>query len=730
MAVIHAPTMYSHGLANHSTPSFSSTSHSSRQDVNSLKHTFSSPLAECYARDEILGRASSLESSHRLQSNGHDKQQYRKRIDRLHATPEVDDAIKVGPSKVPFDDKRSQPDRRCHEPTVPTTCPTFLTRDTSRSLLSPISFTPPTDHSELSEMVESRSSNELTGDPPRKTLCRAVTNPLVVTDSNRCVFPNYELNPLSPEREEAATEKFNGKSTIKPRALSLGEGLRSNSTCFSPSHAVQDGSQLRKTLHKATGSRELRQAAGSMPVRRDCAPWVNQIIRATQCAGSYHPQQTSGNHGPSRNNKPRLCRLWIDGHGDDERMEEAVSHAYALCTHAIAHDFRIQQLTTVTHSPAKPKVVTIPRRRSSGSPLKAPPLSLDGLPRCTERRPATPPETPQSAIGLGIGSRTLHTEASKHKVSSGRTAPLSLTPPNSRLATPRTRSTVRRTSNFNSQASRAEAVSRALQPCSPDKGAAVWVVGELEAAIHNHPTARLYLDSPIIEHIRSLCSVRLSQGIIQERTCTGKLAAPHSRYSIFRPLSSHPVAAQDAQYKSLTCCEDRFTNLPASPCNATLSALRVVFPHAPGALLDSLQATYLALNYVTALPCPGPSASSVSASRSSPAPSGLTFSSIPRKALATLGIQAPTGSPAAGTSWLRPETPDMKGREMKTEDSGIQQQKEKERMENLQVSLRISVRGLLGEIEGRRLGKRDESLVRAVGEVVRCGEGAASQASM
>ena len=68
----------------------------------------------------------------------------------------------------------------------------------------------------------------------------------------------------------------------------------------------------------------------------------------------------------------------------------------------------------------------------------------------------------------------------------------------------------------------------------------------------------------------------------------------------------------------------------------------------------------------------------------------------------------------------------MKGRDMKTEDSGVQRQKEKERMETLQISLRISVRGLLGEIEGRRLGKRDESLVRAVGEVVRYGEGAAS----
>ena len=251
-------------------------------------------------------------------------------------------------------------------------------------------------------------------------------------------------------------------------------------------------------------------------------------------------------------------------------------------------------------------------------------------------------------------------------------------------------------------------------------------MGELEVAIHNHPTARLYLDSPIVKHIRSLCSVRSSQGVFQERTRTGKLTAPHSRYSIFRPLSSHPVAAQDAQYKSPTYSEDHHTSFPAPPCNATLSALRVVFPHAPGALLDSLQATYLALNYLSSLPCPVPSASCISTSCSSPAPSGLTFSSIPRKALATLGIQAPTTSPAAGTSWLRSETPDMKGREMKTEDNGVRRQKEKERMETLQISLRISVRGLLGEIEGRRLGKRDESLVRAVGEVVRCGEGATS----
>ena len=355
MAVIHPPTMYSRGLANHSTPSFSSSSRSSHQDVNSLKHTFSSPLAECYARDELLGRTSSLERSYRPQSNGYDEQQHQQRIDWLHATPEVDGAIEMGPSKVPFDEKSGQSDRRRHAPTVPGACSTTLTRDnlftrhlcskptrdTSRSLLSPISFTLPTGHSELSNTAGPHSNNEHTDSTLQKTLYRAVTNPIVVTDSNRCVFPNCELNRWSTEDEEAATEKFNSKSTIKPRARSLGEGLRSKSACVSPSHAAQDGSQLRKTLHKTTGSRELRQSAGSVPLNRDCAPWVNQIIRATRCAGSYHPHQASGSHGPSRNSRPRL---WIDAHKDDERMEEAVSHAHGFCTHAIAHGFRISNL--------------------------------------------------------------------------------------------------------------------------------------------------------------------------------------------------------------------------------------------------------------------------------------------------------------------------------------------------------------------------------------------------
>lgn len=273
-----------------------------------------------------------------------------------------------------------------------------------------------------------------------------------------------------------------------------------------------------------------------------------------------------------------------------------------------------------------------------------------------------------------------------------------------------------------------ESISQVLSTDSTGNDAILWVIAELEAVIYNHPTARLYLDSPIIAHIRSTSGADTRQRATPEHSHTGKRAAPHSRYSIFRPLSSHPVTSQDAacyrgvQYQSPKYGKDHQNALSAYQGSATLSALRVVFPQAPGALLDSLQATYLALNYVSSIPSPAPSPG-----HPSPTSSGLSFSAIPRKALATLGIQAPMSSPAASTSWLRSETPDVKEGESSTDKNMIDNHKE--RLENLQVSLRISVRGLLGEIEGRRLGKRDESLVRAVAEVVRCGEGVSRQGS-
>ena len=373
-------------------------------------------------------------------------------------------------------------------------------------------------------------------------------------------------------------------------------------------------------------------------------------------------------------------------------------------------------------------MITIPRRGSSGSPTKEGSSRFDEIDRGTERKPATPPETPHSAMGLGIVSVT-PAHQSKRNVFVHSSQDQLLTPPNSRLATPRVKSTARCTSNLSCKTPRCASTLAASPLTAPSKIAVTRVITELEAAIYNHPSARLYLDSPIIEHIRSLCkqNVKRCGTLEQSGTRTPRLAAPHSRYSVFRPLSSHPVTPprhnpcyRGVEYESKDRHQKDENTTSAPKDTATLAALRVVFPRAPGALLDSLQATYLALNYIASLPSSGQSPLYSSTYQPSAAPSGLMLSSIPRKALATLGIQAAVSSSAGSTSWLRSETPDAEARGMKDDDSNLEMHKE--RVVNLQVSLRICVRSLLGEIEGRRLGKRDESLVRAVGAVVRCGE--------
>lgn len=388
-----------------------------------------------------------------------------------------------------------------------------------------------------------------------------------------------------------------------------------------------------------------------------------------------------------------------------------------------------QHITTVTQSPTKPKVITIARRGSSVSPTKEASSCLNGNGRGAESKPATPPETPQSAVGLGISSRASPGIQSRTKDFGHSTHDQLPTPPNSCLATPRMRSTVRRAPNFPCKTPRLESAMQTVLSTALPKDKVASVMAELEAAIYNHPTARLYLDSPIIEHIRLQSRADTVHRVPSERPCTPRVTAPHSRYSLFKPLSSHPVKSprdvpcyRGVEYQSKEYLKDSQMTVPVPNTNATTAALRVIFPHAPGALLDSLQATYLALNYLVSVPCPSQMSSNNSAHQSSPAPSTVTLLSIPRKALATLGIQAP--SPAASTSWLRSETPDAEAKGTRYGDNNPQMQKE--RMENLQVSLRICVRGLLGEIEGRRLGKRDESLVRAVGEVVRCGESVSS----
>ena len=399
---------------------------------------------------------------------------------------------------------------------------------------------------------------------------------------------------------------------------------------------------------------------------------------------------------------------------------------------------RKQHLTTVTQSPTKPKVINISRRDSAVTPPKT--LSAEHQSQHDlSRKPGTPPNTPQESVGMDLSA--MKPQSHNQPLSHDRLQDYPYTPPTSRISTPRTQNTVRRAVPVSTVSRPWESVSWET-PFYDNRDRIEHVVGELEAALNNYPTARLYLDSPIIQSIRLLDEASASS---PHALCRTPLAsAPHSRYSILRPLSSHAPTPQSApayrgvQYRGNAATPRVGPSQPSSMCappcfpaardSATSTALRVIFPKAPAALLDSLQATYIALNYISSCHLASPSPTSKRPSTPSPTSSLRSVSSISVKALATLGIVTPGRSSTAGTSWLRSASPDND-----TAAAAAANRKEtrklNERSEHLQVNLRLLVRGLLGEIEGRRLGKKDENLVRAVGEVVRCGEKASQGAA-
>lgn len=384
----------------------------------------------------------------------------------------------------------------------------------------------------------------------------------------------------------------------------------------------------------------------------------------------------------------------------------------------------------VTPSPTKPRVISISRRCSSGTPpQQASPVAWDSQQLWSRSKPVTPPETPRGSITLGKSSSGIGIQG--HTASRAWQVGYPHTPPNSRVSTPRTRSTVRRITSLPSTGPRLRPSPPSNPPLDPCSDRVDLIMGELEATVNNYPTARLYLDSPVVQYIRLL---RSSDSGSLRSPSTPRSTAPHSRYSVFKPLSSHPVTPQSTRsyggvqsrdsapevgVSSMKPSPKVLAQSPPLESKPTMSALRIIFPQAPAALLDSLHATYLALNYISSLPITSPITPSEHPSTPSSKPSIRSLSSIPPKALATLGIQTPHLS-AKRTSWLRSTPPSVEEEDTSSANEIIGALVD--RRQNMQISLRILVRGLLGEIEGRRLTKRDESLVRAVGEVVRCGE--------
>ncbi|KAL8870866.1 MAG: hypothetical protein Q9174_003186 [Haloplaca sp. 1 TL-2023] len=463
-----------------------------------------------------------------------------------------------------------------------------------------------------------------------------------------------------------------------------------------------DAPQKPRSLHKISASGELRRDAG-WPLA-DTQPLIEPVEEYDSESVTDSLELNAARHceQPSTPVSSR-SRLWIEPSSSEESVEQAHS-------------------TTVI-SPTKPRLITISPR----TPLSTRVSSQPATPRAScpalvsAFSPDTPPETPDVANRNEVFS----TPTSPHVNDSSGLGSLDskigcpITPPNSRVPTPFDRLT-------SSACFRKH--SRWVHPsmAQPDESTS-WVLQELEALLGDFPTARLRLKSPVIEHIRAVISGRHAQeALSRDRSST----APHSRYSPYHPLSSHPTSpptpfpAGRRPLSSRLESPHRASRSPQTDpppsADSTAFALRGVFPGARPHHLDSLQASYLALHYITNLPSSDFTAAAASPGASAPFTSKTSRSSslasdVPPKARAMLGIDVSPAqtsnvrSPSPTRSWFRPHSPEL--------DDGF-----KERVENLKVLLEAVVRKLLAEIEGRGLGKGDEALVRAVGEVVRMGE--------
>ncbi|KAI4110670.1 MAG: hypothetical protein LQ339_001247 [Xanthoria mediterranea] len=243
----------------------------------------------------------------------------------------------------------------------------------------------------------------------------------------------------------------------------------------------------------------------------------------------------------------------------------------------------------------------------------------------------------------------------------------------------------------------------------------VWILQELELLLADFPLTALRLQSPVIKRIRAQISGVSMADPSARHPCS---TAPHSRYSPYRPLASHPMSPQSLLPRD----QSSWATFPPPVAQAdpTSIALRMIFPQARAHHLDSIQATYLAHQFIVNLPSSGFAVASPSDATASPPTASIKHSrsssiasSIPRKGRAMLGLDSPVRSPSPvaspAVSWYRASSPEL--------DLDV-----KARLENVELLLETSVRRLLVEIVGRPLGKADDALVRAVGEVIKMGE--------
>lgn len=363
----------------------------------------------------------------------------------------------------------------------------------------------------------------------------------------------------------------------------------------------------------------------------------------------------------------------------------------------------IKHATTVTSSPTKPQLISIPLCRDTTATTlpSAPPIHHEQtIPNIF---PATPPETPVCSIDFGTGPHEA-SQRGKERLAfekiKARPTWTAVT-----ISTPDSTKTLRDIPPVSTPKARPDTPRPFHTPVPQLSELTIWILTELEHSLSSHQREKLQLNSLVIQQLRLPSTQRRVP-----RSPPPTL--PLSRFSTYNPLSSHPPSISVQ------------TSNPPCTSSAPLLALRTIFPRAPLSLLDALQATILALHHVSSIYLPSPSQSPSHSSppyppSPSPSPSQNTplqspdISFIPSKARAMLGLQPSTTSrpmrPTLPSSWLRPQVLSWG-----------------ERVEELEVGLGREVGKLIatclaGEVRGER-GNIEGPLVKALGEVVSLNE--------
>ena len=361
-------------------------------------------------------------------------------------------------------------------------------------------------------------------------------------------------------------------------------------------------------------------------------------------------------------------------------------------------------------SPSKPQLITIlPRTPTSKTESHQPATPFECQPALVSAfSPDTPPETPHVANRSQVNDIATCPSVNEQELGGlDRKINYPITPPNSRVPTPFDRIT--------SLACRRKH-SRAVQPTmTPLDPSTAWVLQELETLLADFPMTALRLNSPVVRMIRLPSShFHIAEKPARYRSCT----APHSWYSPYKQLMNQYVGEHNPPQGARAPPPSRASqNIHADP---TALALQTVFPNARPHHLDSLYATYLALHYIVTFPPSEFTAASRSDSTASPyttptkhSRSSSIVSNVPPKARAMLGLESPIqpspSVPSPARSWFRASTPEL--------DPELNM-----RLENIKLLLETSIRKILVEMEGRSIGKQDDALIRAVGEIIKMGE--------